>query len=319
MCFEVILSHFWVNQSSVLLTPFKLVENKPVLIFMFLSFYFMERTFLINDHSKIKKRFWRLLYPQIGWTILYWIILMGIQIKVDLGITFSDFLWQLFTGHSIRINPTMWFQTVLIFLTLLFTLTFRYLNKKGGMAFIILMTILSLWIQYSGLNLKVFGPLRFELRYPLGRISEMLPYASLGFFIAYFDIYNRLQKSRALFLILFGLATLLLLKYEYVIPPAPGFLYSHNILLIFVFFIVGFAYLLPFEQLPDKIKNILQFISRFTLGIYCMHRLIAFLLLSKLHIWINSFVLCVIIYILSFCTSYLMCRISPKYFKQLVE
>ena len=130
MCFEVILSHFWVNQSSVLLTPFKLVENKPVLIFMFLSFYFMERTFLINDQSKNKKRFWRLLYPQIGWTILYWIILMGIQIKVDLGITFSDFLWQLFTGHSIRINPTMWFQTVLIFLTLLFTLTFRYLNKN---------------------------------------------------------------------------------------------------------------------------------------------------------------------------------------------
>ena len=40
MCFEVILSHFWVNQSSVLLTPFKLVENKPVLIFVsFFLFY----------------------------------------------------------------------------------------------------------------------------------------------------------------------------------------------------------------------------------------------------------------------------------------
>ena len=322
MCFEVILIHFWSEPSSILLTPFRILEEYAVPTFMFLSFYFSKNTFLTNDFSKAKKRFWKIIYPQIGWTVLYSIILISFQIRINLGISFYDFLWQLFTGHSPKINPSMWFQSVLITLTFIFTLLFKYLNKKRSMSLILFLTFASILIQHSGLNYKIFGSLRYELKYPLGRICEMIPYASTGFIIAYFDIYNRIKKKNTLVLTLFGFAILILLKNRYALPSAPGFNYSHTSNLILVFFLAGFAYLLPLEQISDKIKIIIHFITRFTLGIYCMHRLVAFVLsggAQLLNLEVNSFILCLTIYLISFSTSLIICKISPRLFKPLVE
>lgn len=322
MCFEVVLIHFWIMPATNYLVPFSMMKEFAVPVFMFLSFYFVENSFLIKDHSKTKKRIWRVVFPQIGWSILYWLFFYVTQTHSCLKITFNDLLWQLLTGHSPKLNPTMWFQIVLIFLTLLFVLTFQFLSRLKGLLFIIVITLLSLFIQYSGLNLKFFDSLRFELKYPLGRISEMIPYASIGFFVAYYDVYNRLKKNRLLFIFLFGLAILLLFKYRFIIPSSSGFGYSHNNNLLHVFFIIGFAYLLPFDWISDKIKLIIQYITKFTLGIYCIHRLIAFVVNKTLYMYeinINNFTLCIIIYIISFSTSFIIYKLSPRYFKQLVE
>lgn len=322
MCFEVVLIHFWIKPPSSILIPFSMLKEFAVPVFMFLSFYFTEKSFLINDCSKTKKRIWRVVFPQIGWAVLYCSVFIILQNKSSSGITICDFFWQMLTGHSPRINPSMWFQTVLIFLTLLFILTFRFLNKKEGGLLLIVITLLSLWFQYSGLNKMLFGSLRYELKYPLGRLFEMIPYATLGFFVAFYDVYNRLKEKRVLFLVLFGFTILFLFKYRFIIPSSPGFGYSHNNIIFHVFFIVGFAYLLPLERCSDKTKLIIKFVTRFTLGIYCIHRLTAYVLnieLTMLKIEVDDFLLCIIIYMISFCTSLIICKISPKYFKQLVD
>jgi hypothetical protein len=106
------------------------------------------------------------------------------------------------------------------------------------------------------------------------------------------------------------------------IPPAPGFSYSNNIYLIRVFFLVGFAYLLPFEGISEKSKQIVRHIVKFTLGVYCMHWLVGLMLnvlFAGIGMKIDSFILCVLIYICSYSISFIMCMFSSKYFKLLVE
>ena len=102
----------------------------------------------------------------------------------------------------------------------------------------------------------------------------MVPYASLGFLCSYFNIFRFMKKYRYIFIILLGVVSIFLLR-RIIIPSAPGFGYSQNNNILLVVFLVGFAYLLPFEKLPDTAKMFLKKITSYTLGIYCMHRLVA--------------------------------------------
>ena len=114
-----------------------------------------------------------------------------------------------------------------------------------------------------------------------------------------------MRKYRYVFIIIMGCISIYLLR-RIIIPSAPGFGYSQNNNILLVIFLVGFAYLLPFERIPEKAKRIIKIITSYTLGIYCMHRLVAKLLiivLSILYIEMNSFVLCTAIYIIAFVLS----------------
>ena len=114
MCFEVVLCHFWTSDDSKFLIPFSLLKGLAVPVFMFLSFFLTEHTFLNYDKMKAQKRVWRVIYPQIGWAIIYHLGYMIGEFAVkDIDINFTDLFWQMFTGHSPRLNASMWFQTVL--------------------------------------------------------------------------------------------------------------------------------------------------------------------------------------------------------------
>ena len=319
MCFEVVLIHGWADKgNSVILAPLSLLKEAAIPVFMFLSFYLTEKLFFIADSNKKWKRIWRLVYPQIGWALFYWIAAIVILREFSI----SNLLWQIFTGHSPKLNPTMWYQSVLIVLTLSFFIVFRFFRNKAGLILIWTLALLSLVLQYAGYNFLLFDPLRFELKYPLGRLIEMIPYATLGFTIAYYDFFNKLAKDRIKFLILFGVASVILLVSNRFIPAAPGFGYSRASNLLLSFFLVGFACLLPFDGIPQKIRKAIRFVSSFTLGIYCVHRLF-FAFFEKLSdstgFVINTFGLCIIVYAISFWGSFLLSKISKKYLKPMVE
>lgn len=322
MCFEVVLCHFWTSDVPKFLIPFSMLRGLAVPVFMFLSFYLTEHTFLEYNKTKAKKRIWRVIYPQIGWAIIYWLgYTIGQFIIKDIGVRFSDLCWQMFTGHSPRLNSSMWFQTVLILLTVIYILIFKYFEVKKGLLIIYVMMFVAFIIQYSGINFRLFDSLRYELKYPLGRFCEMIPYATIGFSCAYFNVFEKVKEKRIFSIIMFGLASLFLLKYSF-INWASGFGYSNNNCLLLGFFVIGFAYLIPFEKLSQKAKKVLKFLTKYTLGIYCMHRIVAeFLkiLFPKIGINIDSFVLCIITYITGFFVSFLMCKIPTKFSRELVD
>lgn len=322
MCFEVVLCHFWTSDVPKYLIPFSMLRGLAVPVFMFLSFFLTEHTFLEYNKSKAKRRLWRVIYPQIGWAIIYWLgYTMGQFIIKDIGVSFSDLLWQIFTGHSPRLNASMWFQTVLIVLTVIYIIIFKFFEVKKGLLITYVMMFVAFVIQYSGINFKLFDSLRYELKYPLGRFCEMIPYATIGFSCGYYNVFEKAKEKRLFSIIFFGLASVFFLKYNF-ITTASGFGYSNNNCLFLGFFVIGFVYLIPFEKLPQNYKNVLKFITKYTLGIYCMHRIVAeFLKIVFLKIGINidSFVLCIITYITGFFISFIMCKISIRFTRELVE
>lgn len=321
MCFEVVLTHTWVGPIAFYHIPLFRLTPLPVPVFMFLSFYFTAKIFSMVDAEKIRRRGWRLVYPQIGWTVIYWLAFVTLPLGIDYDISFTDVLWQLVTGHSPKLNISMWFQIVLIVLTFIFFVVFRYLKGIKGLLVMTALAVLSLLIQYTGVNIMLLDTLRYELQYPLGRIFEMMPYAVLGYAVAYFNVFEQMKKKRMLSLAMCALLFGVFYKLK-LIPAAMGYGYTNNNVIVEVFFMVGLMYLLPLEELPEKVKQIIKFSTDYTLGIYCAHRLVAQLVNKGIDITgvkLEGLAYCLTIYITAFLLCYFMCKISSRYLKPLVE
>lgn len=142
MCFEVVIDHFkdWNGiQVMDLNQPFRVLfqfGGIAVPVFMLMSFTLSNiEEIITSDNSKIKHRMYRLLIPQLFWTLVYFFIywLIDLRKNLDLIKDFSDFWWQLFLGHSI--NQTTWYQIDLIMLTVIFVIAYKILKIKNGIYF----------------------------------------------------------------------------------------------------------------------------------------------------------------------------------------
>lgn len=318
MCFLVILSHFY-NSTNTQGIPEYLeqIERYAAPIFMLLSFIFSYDILETHQKAKICKRFERLLIPQIGWAIIYWIIYFTIDLiwKLELEHGFSDLIWQIFCGHSLQLNASMWYQIDLIYLTLLFLIViivFKKMHKK----ILCILCLFALFAQYSGINM-IFDNYRFELKYPLGRFLEMLPLAVTGFMISSTGLLNNLKENKLIVAISSFSIIILIKKYE-VFSYIIGYGYSGIEMIVVSCAFVSLFYIVPFSKLNKSAKVIIGFITKYTLGIYCMHRLIGTLLniaIIRLNWSIlkpNSFTECVFIYIISFMFSHIGVKILSK-------
>jgi peptidoglycan/LPS O-acetylase OafA/YrhL len=89
---------------------------------------------------------------------------------------------NLVNGHIF--NVALWFQNILIQLTIIFSIVILLLNNISMYIFISL-GILAYILQYTGLN-YIFFKKNFQHHYHLtfGRFAEGLPNAVSGFYIA---------------------------------------------------------------------------------------------------------------------------------------
>lgn len=322
MCFEVVLCHFWHQENySVFLHPFRTLTLTAVPVFALISFCLTAPSFFSVNCGVFRKRMVRLCLPQIVWSIIYWTVYAAAGIVSGC----DEFLWQLFTGHSDALNATMWYQVVIILITVLF-FAIGYPSKgKKTLAATTAIGIAALIFQYSGLNHLLFSGLRYELRYPLGRFWEMLPFASLGLILADKNIPERLKKHPLCTIVC--ACAMLALSFTGIIPTPGGFDYSGLNPILRAFGIISVACIIPFEKTPAIIQKIIRLITRYTLGIYCMHRLVEKLLgISGITAWLqnfniagNSFAFCIIIYVISYMISASIAAIPVKLCRQLVE
>lgn len=278
MSFEVILAHYWsvsdIKKVPWYLLPFESTRVLAVPVFMIISFYFVEKDFVVCDSSRIKRRFKRLLIPHCvcggGYFLLFSVTdsIIGTN-WIENGL--SDLLRQILTGSVLCLCPQLWYLEVLVILTAFFFFLFYYFPKNIAIFLIYVLGIGAIYIQYNGINYSLFSGLPDDIKYVAGRISEMLPFAGIGFGMAYYKI--GLRKTGNAMGIVLGACLMLGLIYSVDIfsSLSMGFFYQGVFYIIAASMIVIIFMMLPLKGIPIVLRKTVVWISRYCFSIFCVH------------------------------------------------
>lgn len=317
MCFEVVCCHF-LDSSAIPLWqyPFSMLKTSAVPIFMMLSFLLCRGSVTGGDTGALKNRCRRLLWPQIGWALVYYLVCSLLKLLEGGGVVGLDaLLWQLATGSSEQLNSAMWFQTDLIILTVVISLLFVWRRDWLSYGILLGLGAVCLWLQYNGMNFALFEPLRPELKFSIGRIVEVWPFAAVGICLFSPGFLKKIKEHWLL-----GCSGGLLICVVSLIVKKPCTLYDSfgyaglHILLGAVGMVVLF-YSLPLEKLGSRVLKIIDALSRFTLGTYCMHMLLAKILypvFTRLGLPTMGLGHCVLLFVLTYLVSWGMSRTGNK-------
>ena len=235
--------------------------------FMIMSFYFMQKSLISSNFKLLCRRLIRLGIPYLCWPIIIFFLNNNILNLLGIGkkILLYDLINQLLWGESFIIQ--FWFQWDLFFITILFFILISFC-RKNHLFVLQLLGILSYVLQYSEYNLKFYKKIGKNC---LGRIAEMVPYATTGFTFGTYKTIDYLKKYKYKTFILSLLIFILTDKYNIFIRPN-GIAYSgikHNIRAICLIFLFS---LLSLENIKNKLLfNIIKELSNYTAGIFYLH------------------------------------------------
>lgn len=313
MSFEVIICHFGQGDGyGFVHRLFDLFRVYAVPVFMFISFFFAFNWLTSpSDTLKMTNRLKRIYIPLIIWALIYYVV-FKLCAAIGLNIispSLSALFWQIVTGHSL--NPPMWFNVVLMMLTLLYFLLYRHFPSKAVYISVILLVV-SMGLEYSGINAALFKNMRFELSYPLGRLVEMIPYASGGLLLG--SLWKKYQ-SKGLWVIVAVVAIVLGFT-DLHLAAAKSFDYGGLSLFLRAVGLTCLFSVIPFERAP-RLGSIIRNISKYSMGIYCMHLLIGKLLL--LYEWdMSPLTFSAIIYLVCLFISFVIAKLPIPSIKSVV-
>ena len=305
LSFMVVLDHFY-NKKKAKKIHYVLYYHIPT--FFLISFFFTYRTLISQNIDKIKLRFERLLIPYFCWSFIAWLIknIHYYIMKEDCAHTFKDFIINLINGHIF--NVVLWFQNILILLTLLFSIIILLFYQKYLQIFQSLL-ILSYFLQYSGLNYKIFKKnFSSHSRSTFGRFFEALPNAITGFFFAYINLIEIIIIQKKQFKIFcFSLIILILIsKYE-IFAELKTFKYGGIRLNIAAICIFNIFSLIPTNlYLFNLNNNIIMTLTNYTGGIYFTHYLVGkgYICGSIKYVKNGTILGCFFIYLISYILSF---------------
>lgn len=325
MCFEVILLHFWtyIHSGNPFLDFFGEFRNLAVPCFMFLSFllcaHILDKPELRFDD--IKKRIRRIVIPILFWSIAYYILFNVGYLLLGKGnpINLSDLLLQIIVGHVY--NAPMWFLNDMLALTIVVIVMNRLVPYNRLILANICLTTVSLFFCLSGLNFRCFGGMSFELRYPIGRFFEMLPYvgfANILFLSRKHFPYNLRRLTLCIFLTLICCAAWILSYIDW--PDTFG--YGSPYQYIMTGPLVLLMCFLPFDSIRAPLRRILSYIAHYTLGIYCVHFSVGIIcnnLCSHFGLPENTFAGCIAIFFISFAVCCVIAAFPWSWIKKAVS
>ncbi len=315
LAFEVIMCHFWVkpNNSTVPQT-IDFFRSCAAPTFFLLSFFLNSRK--IYKGESINRRVLRIIIPFLFWGIIGWMAVSFINILAGKRLDFSSLIWQICTGHGEGANPPLWFLAVLLWTTLLYSIVYKVFGKKKGDIIAVGLMLVAIFLQYTELNYKAFQMLPYGAKYPLGRIAEMIPYASIGIILGeYKGIILKRSSVIVLACVVLGVITILLpdfLKNEFGYSGAKKLLFS--IMLFLIFHVIGE------NDFNKGAKNCISLLSRFSLGVYCCHYLVGNVIRTLIEkVGVNSILVCFVVLLLSLFISFIISKIPIKNIRYLVE
>ena len=175
-------------------------------------------------------------------------------------------------GHLF--NVVLWFQNVLIMITLIF-LIIIFLFKKTYFFVFHILNIISYITIYSGFNYDFFYKnFSYETASTIGRVAEVFPLALTGFLFASLNIKEKLNKYKQKTEFFCITILIMITKYN-IFTNIKNFKYGsvkNNIAAACIFIIFLFF---PEEIIKNKTINIIIIqMTSYTSGIYFTHILI---------------------------------------------
>lgn len=330
MCFEVVLCHFddgfnYGAQGGTLSQsigfPFKEARFLAVPCFVIMSFYLttVELISCGKDLKKLKKRLSRLLVPHIFWAFCYFFYYL-IDAIINRGSTVEivkQLILQLAFGHTL--NATMWFQFALIVLTVVYVLLFHLFGNEKINYIAVSTLVVAFVFQYTGINYTLFSWLPSYMSYPLGRLCEVVPYASIGVLTKNNNWLVKF-KTKTISLLLCGICCVLSMIANEKILVFQGFGYQGVFLFVAACLLVYLFNAIPGNKIPFKVQRWIVCIAPYTMGTYCSHRLVGKLFRTVLPNTPISkgFVNCVLVFILSIGVSMVISHIPNDWCKKSV-
>lgn len=324
MCFEVVLCHYWDSKDCPFyLQPLSYLKMTAVPVFMIMSFYFCKDLFVKGTSEKIRSRLWRLIFPYVVWGILYFGFYGMIQmiLGVDKRVSLSDLGWQLALGSSPVLNPPLWYQADLIILTVVFWVIYRLLDNEKTIAMILILTVVAIVLQYSDINEGLFGRFRYEARYTMGRIAEMIPFAAVGILLALSACMDKMKKHWVATCLAMIISCLFIMRYDIIRSVTSGFGYGGLNLVAIGTMIFIFVGVLPCDRLPDVVKKVIKQLGKYTFGIFCLHFGVGACMdhvLEYLGVACDTLAECVVIFVICYVVCWVIDLMPVKYIRQIV-
>ena len=280
----VIMDHFWWTAEPGKLQGADIalwqLRTLAVPAFMTMTFFFTAKRFVGGDVAWLKKRYLRLYTPFIFWAVACFLV-TSLVARFDpsrYSASFTDLLWQVAFGHSKRLSLTQfWFHTDLFLLTAVFFAVFRLVRSPKAVMYVALCAIaVGFTVQYSPWMMKALvGWMPYEMKPPLGRVFPMLPCAGVGLLLAM--VKDRLDAASPGVRVAVAAMGLWLVAWVIYAPVAarPESVVGYegvNMPLIAWGMIAAFYYI-PFDRLPASLTKAVMFLSRYCMGVYCIHLL----------------------------------------------
>lgn len=292
---------------------------------MILSFALTEKIFCERDIKKFAKRLRRLVYPYVGWAVIYWSMRQFWAIithsKTRCGM--KELGWQLLAGSTVC--PPFWYLFDLIIISLIYFLIFCFLPTHIAKMLPFILGIIALFLQLSGWNYWLFGTIRYELKYSLGRLAEMLPYAAIGFYGVHLGIYNKIQKHKIKVLcavLVIGVTVRWQICDKDLCVKQEGFGYEGIDLILRATLLVILFAIWTGKNMPQLLKKGVYWLSKYTFGIFCLHILVGSFynsIMTKMGYSGNEFVGCVVIWALCYVVSFCITKVPLINARFLVE
>ena len=312
LCFRIVLLHYYSSKNKFIRS---LKRNRfQVSCFFFISFYFLYPTISSVNNKKLKIRLERLLIPYIIYPFLIWIIdnIMFFVFKFNRYnriLTLNDLKTQIIVGRGIYGIAVLWFHFNLILFTLFFFI-FSFILKNYFLTIFQAMALIAYILQYNGFNYKFFKKYTENIWMSVGNLAETFPIAISSFSIASINIKPiLLNNCKKVFF--FSMFFLYFISNYDIFSKIKGFS-STGIKQIFtsLFLFITFS-LIPFDILNSKILLIINHITRYTQGIYCLHFLFQYYLKLKFD-KNGSFIGCIYLYLISYFVSSIGFNIFSK-------
>jgi len=308
---KIILSFLVINlhiESFVLHNDFSIIYFLgwyAVPLFIVMNFYFNSSKYLASNFSfrQFLKILYRFMFPLIFWSAI------GFTIHPEL-LTIKYLLRQLLTGTAVD-PPLYYLLTISIISTGIYIFRKTLFRNQYLVAIIICVLLL---IESTGLEIALASHIPIQIQLASIRVFEFLKYGLLGVSIPSILRYipTKISTSLVYLFTLVGVIIDISLKWYY---QTSGLGYGGIIQFTIVGLIMISIILLKDNQIFIKQNSIISNISKYSLGIYCIHTFI----IEKISIELNNIVLSLAVFCTCFTISVIISKLSYGYLSKAVS